>query len=178
MKYLAVLFLSVFLAGVAAVGVSVADPPSAQAAGGGYAPKCGKGKIFLNSKELRTFKLHNQARRNHNLKTFCVHPDLQKAARSHSKDMIQRDYFSHNTKGKNENACERIRRFGYRYRYCAENIGYNPTPEGMFKAWMKSSGHRRNILGGKYREIGVGAYTGDYRRFKTTMYTVDFGTRF
>ncbi len=177
MKYLAVLFVSIFLAGVAAVGVSVADPPVAEAAGGGKAAKCGGGKISLNSRELRSFKLHNKARRNHNLKPFCVHPALQKAARSHSKDMIQRDYFSHKTKGKNESACKRMRRFGYRWRSCAENIGYNPTPDRMFRAWMRSSGHRRNILNGKYREIGIGAYTGNYKRFRTTMYTVDFGTR-
>ncbi len=177
MKYLAVLFVSIFLAGVAAVGVSVADPPVAEAAGGGYAPKCGKGKIFLNSQELRSFKLHNKARRNHNLRPFCVHPALQKAARSHSKDMIRRNYFSHGTKGKNESACERMRRFGYRWRYCAENIGYNSTPDRMFNQWMHSSGHRRNILSGKYREIGIGACTGDFKRVKTTMYTVDFGTR-
>ena len=92
--------------------------------------------------------------------------------------MIQRDYFSHNTKGRNEGPCERIRRYGYRYRYCGENIGYNSTPERMFNAWMQSSGHRANILAGRYREVGIGAYRGAYKGFKTTMYTVDFGTRF
>jgi uncharacterized protein YkwD len=39
---------------------------------------------------------------------------------------------------------------------------------------MGSPGHRANILSGRFREVGVGAHTGDY---KTTMYTVDFGAR-
>lgn len=177
MKYMAVLFVSIFLAGVAAIGVSVADPPAAEAAGGGYVKKCGGGKIFLYAREHRSFALHNKARRNHDLRPFCIHRKLQKAARSHSRDMIRRDYFSHITKGKNESPCERILRFGYRYRYCAENIGYNSTPEKMFRAWMQSSGHRSNILGRKYREIGIGAQTGDYDGLRTTMYTADFGTR-
>ena len=173
-KYLAVLFVSIFVAGMAAVGVSVANPQAASAAGG-YAPKCGGGKIFLNAEERRTFTLHNRARRNHNLRAFCVHPDLQRAARAHTRDMVRRNYFSHITKGTNTGSCERIRRQGYRYRYCAENIGYNSTPDRMFKAWMNSSGHRSHILGGKYREIGIGAARKDARN---TMFTVDFGTRF
>ena len=41
-------------------------------------------------------------------------------------------------------------------------------------AWMKSDGHRHNILNGKFREIGVGTY-GDTEG--VTMYTVDFGVR-
>jgi uncharacterized protein YkwD len=91
--------------------------------------------------------------------------------------MIQRDYFSHDTKGKNEDACARIRSFGYRWSYCGENIGYNATPDRMFHSWMRSSGHRRNILDPKFHEIGIGARTGYYFRTRTTMYTVDFGTR-
>lgn len=162
---------------IAAVGVAAVQAPVAKAAGGGNVNKCGGGKIFLNSKEKMTFSLHNQVRRHHNLKPLCVHPALQRAARAHSKDMIRRDYFSHDTKGRNEDACERIRRYGYRYRYCGENIGYNSTPGRMFHAWMRSSTHRHNILSGRFREVGVGAYTGRYGSFRTTMYTVDFGTR-
>jgi uncharacterized protein YkwD len=91
--------------------------------------------------------------------------------------MIERNYFSHDTKGGNEDACERIRRYGYSWRECGENIGYNSTPERMFDAWMSSSGHRANILNGRFREVGIGAYTGDYGGYQTTMYTVDFGVR-
>jgi uncharacterized protein YkwD len=67
---------------------------------------------------LRTFALHNDARRDRNLRAFCVHPDLLRAARSHTRDMIRRNYFSHITKGTNQGPCDRIRRQGYRYRYC------------------------------------------------------------
>ena len=43
---------------------------------------------------------------------------------------------------------------------------------------MKSDGHRHNILNGKFREIGVGTFTGTYGDTEgVTMYTVDFGVR-
>jgi uncharacterized protein YkwD len=46
------------------------------------------------------------------------------------------------------------------------------------RGWMKSTGHRRNILNGKFREIGIGTHTGTYKRYKGwTMYTADFGAR-
>jgi uncharacterized protein YkwD len=171
MRCLLVVSVAILLAAAGPIRV---DSP-AKAAGGGYASKCGGGKIFLYATETRLLTLHNNARENHGLKPFCVHPALQKAARAHSKDMIQRHYFSHHTKGSNEDACTRIRRFGYRSSYCGENIGYNATPDGLFRSWMRSSIHRPNILDDRFHEIGIGAYTGDNSDSKTTMYTVDFG---
>ena len=178
MRYLAALFVSIFFAGIAAVGVSAADAPPAQAAGGGgEVARCGGGKLFLRAPEKELFDLHNRQRAQRELPRLCVHPALLKAAEDHSEDMIRRDYFSHDTKGKNESACERVRRYGYRYRLCGENIGSYPSPESMFEAWMGSPGHKANILNGKFREFGIGVYTGDYQGDTVTMHTVDFGTR-
>jgi len=172
-QYLPVVLIAILLA---AAALGTLDAP-AEAADGGYASRCGGGKIFLTAKEKRLLTLHNNARKDHGLKPLCVSPALQRAARAHSEDMIQRDYFSHITKGENEGACERITRFGYHWSRCGENIGYNATPDGVFRSWMRSSIHRRNILDPKFHEVGVGACTGTYIDSKTTMYTVDFATR-
>jgi hypothetical protein len=83
----------------AMVGLLASGTGPALAADGGEAPRCGGGTILLNSKEKATFSLHNKIRRDGGLRPLCVHPKLQKAARSHSRDMIERDYFSHDTKG-------------------------------------------------------------------------------
>ena len=181
MRHVAIVVISLLVASLAAVGASVADPGSAQAAGGGYVKKCGGGNIFLQENEKKIFILHNRKRSQHELKPFCVHPNLQKAARAHSEDMIRRDYFSHDTKGRNEGACERIRRYGYRWQTCGENIAYGSgsygSPDNIFENWMKSSGHKANILNKNFREIGIGAHTGTYKSYTgTTMYTVDFGS--
>jgi glucose-6-phosphate 1-dehydrogenase len=91
------------------------------------------------------------------------------------KDMIQNHYYSHYSKENNEAPCTRILRFGYAWSSCGENIGYNATPEDMFRSWMRNSIHQRNILDGRFSEIGIGAYSGDYNDSETTMFTVDFG---
>jgi uncharacterized protein YkwD len=89
MKRVVILAISVLLATMAAIGFLAADQESATAAGG-KVNRCGGGKIFLDDKEKRTFALHNEIHRQHNLPTFCVHPALEKAARDHSEDMIRR----------------------------------------------------------------------------------------
>jgi uncharacterized protein YkwD len=186
MKRALIVVISVLLAGLAAMSASAVDTQPAQAAGGGYVERCGGGKIFLSEREKKTFVLHNEIRAEHKLPTFCAHPRLQDAARAHSKDMIQRDYFSHNTKGGGSFE-KRLARFGYdakKYDYyrVGENIargsGPGGTPENIMRSWMRSDGHRHNILNEEFREIGVGTRTGEFKSFEgVTMYTVDFGVR-
>ena len=174
MRCLLVVFVAILLA---AAGLMRVDSP-AEAAGEGYASGCGEDEVFLYATEKRMLTLHNvhnDARKTHGLEPLCVHPALQTAARAHSKDMIQHHYFSHYSQGNNEAPCTRIRRSGYAWSSCGENIGHNATPEDLFRSWMRSSIHQRNILDGGFREIGIGAYTGDYNDSETTMYTVDFG---
>lgn len=181
-----VVVISMLVASILAVGVSVVDPQPAHAAGGGYAEKCGGGEILLGEKELETFVLHNEIRAKNDLPTFCVHPQLQEAARAHSKDMIRRDYFSHNTKGRGS-FDKRLVRFGYGpddydYYRIGENIalGSGPSgePENRMRAWMQSDGHRNNILNEDYTEIGIGTHTGEFKGIRgVTVYTVDFGVR-
>jgi uncharacterized protein YkwD len=186
MKRVVILAISVLLAIMAAVGFLAADQESATAAGG-KVNRCGGGKIFLDANEKRTFVLHNEIRRKHNLPAFCVHPILQKAARDHSEDMIQKDYFSHDTKGRNETAEGRIKRFGYApqgfsFYMIGENIAYGSgtygDPDNIMHQWMNSPDHRHNILNGKYREIGIGVSTGNFQGHDgVNMYTADFGVR-
>jgi uncharacterized protein YkwD len=39
----------------------------------------------------------------------------------------------------------------------AENVAYNyPTASAVVDGWMKSRGHRANILGRSFRRVGVG----------------------
>ncbi|QDP96431.1 CAP domain-containing protein [Microlunatus elymi] len=50
--------------------------------------------------------------------------------------------------------------------WVGENIavGY-PTPAAVTKAWMKSPGHRENILRKQYRRYGLGAYKDSHGRW-------------
>jgi uncharacterized protein YkwD len=179
-RRVAVVAVSILVA--VAVGFLVGDPQTVAAAG--YkAKRCGGGKVVLSGREKKAFVIHNRIRRRHHLPTFCVHPALEQAARRHSKDMIARDYLSHRTIGRDEGFAARIRRFGYDgYRTIGENIALGGnragTPVRIMHAWMNSEGHKRNILNGKFRQIGIGASTGNYKgRESVSIYTADFGAK-
>src|SRR5918911_4005407 len=76
--------------------LSAAVPP--EKAGASTAVKtCGGDGISLKIKEKRVLALHNVARAAHGLKPLCADPWLTRAARSHSREMIKKDYFSHNS---------------------------------------------------------------------------------
>lgn len=183
MRYVIVLFGAVLLAATVAFARSAVEPPDLQAAttGGGDVATCGGGSLYLDAQETRSLRLHNQARAERGLGKLCVSATLTKAARAHSREMIDRDYFAHNSHN-GETPAARLRRFGYDWRTYGENVAWGSgpyaSPQSRFETWMKSPGHRTNILNRKFREIGVGTARGTFKRnANATTYTVDFGTR-
>lgn len=142
---------------------------------------CGGGSIALNAREKRILVLHNRARAERGLRPLCVDPRLTRAARSHSREMVEKDYFSHDSFD-GESVGARLGRFGYDCSVCGENIaggyGAHAGPGPTFERWMGSAEHRANILDGRFRRVGVGTYTGNYEGIEGyLMYTVDFGSR-
>jgi uncharacterized protein YkwD len=186
-RRLAIVLAAVFFAATAAVVATTAQPERADAANTVTVRGCTGTGVVLETNEKRMLDLHNQKRKSQGLRTLCVHPALQRAAEKHSQDMIDRDYFSHNTKGSGTTFAQRIKREGYRYRMAGENIAWGSgslgSADSIFRTWMNSSGHRKNILTPGYREIGIGAsepgtfrYNGrNYRG--AVLWTADFGTR-
>ena len=177
---MAVLLTAALLAAFVAVVVSVVEPKVAHA--DSTVKSCTGRKITLKTIEKTMLVLHNRKRASRGLPRLCIRPALEKAARAHSADMIRRDYFSHNTEGRNEGPCERIRRYGYHWRKCGENIAWGSgrygSPNSRFQAWMNSPAHRANFLNRGFREVGIGAARGTYKRYSNvTMWTVDFGDR-
>lgn len=147
---------------------------------------CGGGTIRLNAREKKTVELHNATRKERGLAPLCVQLALTEAARDHSREMIQKDYFSHDSYD-GASLVERLRRHGYTtdgYRSwrVAGNIAWGNrsrgTPEHIFGGWMNSESHRPHILSEELRQIGVGTYTGKYKSYSdATAYTVEFGVR-
>ena len=101
-------------------------------------------------------KLVNRIRRKHNRSPVRLNLKLTKVAQSHSKDMAKHRKMSH-VGSDGSNLVQRIQRSGYKYRACAENIarGQSSSREVM-QSWIKSRGHRKNILSSKYSDIGIG----------------------
>ncbi len=108
------------------------------------------------SGERKVLDLVNQEREIENLPPLTWNNKLFAAARSHSEDMAQRDYISHESP-EGETFNERILAAGYDYNASGENIAAGQSsPETVMSNWMSSPEHRANILNNSFCEIGVG----------------------
>ncbi len=133
--------------------------------------------------ETRVVELVNQQRAaNGDLPPLKRVAALDKAARYHAADLGFDNYFAHDTYDRSGGSLvrvcgtfERIRQW-YDWSAAGENIGAGyRTPEDVMAGWMRSDGHRRNILNPNFREIGVGYFSGagDYGIY----WVQDFGAR-
>jgi len=142
--------------------------------------------VTLTKPEKQLLGLINKARARRNLPKLRVNAKLERASRAHSAQMIGKDYFSHNS-ANGESFSKRLIRFGYKQSGCTywtagENIAYGVglagTPQAIFKAWMKSKGHKAVILTKRFRDVGVGRAKGDFNgNAATFMFTLDCGKR-
>lgn len=102
---------------------------------------------------------------------------LANVARLHSNDMIAGAYFSHEDKNGCNSSC-RASDAGYAWRAIGENIymmsGYSVSADeaadSIVKGWMKSPGHRANILREDYTHIGVGVSVLGNHIYTTAVY--------
>lgn len=107
--------------------------------------------------EKEVLEIVNQERTSRGLKPLTWAEDLANVARAHSRDMINRNFFSH-TNPDGQSPFDRIKANGISYRAAAENIAYGQkNAQAVMNSWMNSSGHRANILNANLKEIGIGA---------------------
>jgi uncharacterized protein YkwD len=117
----------------------------------------------LSEVEKALVELVNKEREKEKLPRLTVHPLLVKAAWAHCENMARQEKFSHELDGKTVGA--RVTDAGYDYRSVGENIARAPVetgddppappPADIHKNWMESKGHKANVLGERYREVGV-----------------------
>jgi uncharacterized protein YkwD len=132
--------------------------------------------------------LHNRERARHGLPRLRENPLLRRAAERHTDNMVSERFFDH-TSPSGSTMLERIRRTGYTKRArswaLGENIAWGSgsfaTAAQIHRSWMKSPGHRANILQRSFREIGIGIESGLPVRLSAAQsgatYTTDFGFR-
>jgi uncharacterized protein YkwD len=133
----------------------LAGPPSAAAWSSGE---------FSSASEQELIARTNQSRANAGLRALKLDPGLTAVARWRSKDMINRDYFSHDIPGVGS-VFDELSRRGYCFNLAGENIGWNNYPdaaatEGIHQMFLDSPSHRSNIMGTPWDVIGIGAYKG------------------
>lgn len=111
----------------------------------------------LSASESAVVTLVNQQRAANGLPALTVNSALSHMARLKSQDMINNNYFSHQSPTYGS-PFDMMKQFGISFTAAGENIAYGqPTAQAVMDAWMNSPGHRANILNSSYTQIGVGA---------------------
>jgi uncharacterized protein YkwD len=105
--------------------------------------------------EQRLLDLANQERLRVGLRALAQDDQLREVGRAHSKDMLARGYFSHNTP-EGLDPFDRMEQAGITYRVAGENLAFAPTVEIAHSGLMNSPGHRANILKPEFTRLGVG----------------------
>jgi uncharacterized protein YkwD len=110
---------------------------------------------------------------------LSMQPQLREAARLHSQDMGERDYFSHDSPdGPNgDDLLERVEAAGYtNWSFIGENIAAGQdSPDDIMDGWMDSPGHCSNIMNPDFTQIGIG-YAQVSSSSLIHYWTQDFGT--
>lgn len=133
-----------------------------------------------------TVCLINHARAKRGMARLRLNRRLGRAARRHTHDMVRRGYFGH-VSGRGRDVVDRLygsRYLGGRFSWTVgENLawgsGRRGTPIQIFRAWMRSPGHRRNMLDPRFREMGIGVIARAPVRVgaPAATYTTTFGVR-
>jgi uncharacterized protein YkwD len=113
------------------------------------------GEIEASDEEKAILELTNAERKKAGREPLAFNAKLLAAARAHSANMAKHNKAAHELDGKTMR--DRVADKGYKYSLVGENVAWNQqTPEDVVESWMKSSGHRENILRKEFTEIGIG----------------------
>lgn len=108
---------------------------------------------------IEVLRLVNVERCARSLKPLVLNPMLQAAALRHSRDMAAHKFLSH-TGSDGSTPPQRMQAAGYSPWSWGENAAYGyPSAASVFNGWMGSTGHRDNIRGSDFREMGLAVAT-------------------
>lgn len=105
--------------------------------------------------EKELLRLINAERTKNGLSELKFSEELLKVARDKAKDLVDNNYFSHNSPTYGS-PFDMMKSYGITYKTAGENIAGNSTLQGAVTAWMNSEGHRANILSNAYNYTGIG----------------------
>ncbi|MBA2383053.1 MAG: CAP domain-containing protein [Actinobacteria bacterium] len=128
---------------------------------------------MLQPKERALLGALNHARTARGLQPLEVDPALGRAARGHSRTLLERDVLAHGA------FAARLAGFGARGPAYGENLAWGvgalAKARSIVRAWLASPGHRVNLLRPGWRRIGIGAAVGTFDGYRgATVVTADF----
>ena len=127
----------------------------------------------LTRAEARLLQDLNRVRTAHGLAPLRYDPHLQRAARSHSREMLVNQFFQHGA------FPARMLRFDVRGTLIGENLAWGNgtfgTASWILREWLASPEHRANLLRPGFTRIGIGDLVGVFLgRDGAHVVTADF----
>lgn len=126
---------------------------------------CGPTSHDPDQLELVAFTMVNNYRAENQVAELKWAVDMSDAARRHSQDMINRDFFDH-TNPDGLDVAGRLDNLGIAWIALGENIARTTTSteepaKAALNAWKDSPAHQANMVNATYEESGVGCAIGD-----------------
>lgn len=135
-------------------GTPAATPKPAPAPGTGTtSPPANTSGVSQDEQTI--LNLVNKARSDAGAGPLSFDTTLLKVARLKAKDMVDNNYFSHQSPTYGS-PFDMMKQFGVTFKSAGENIAGNATAEGAFRAWMGSPGHKQNIMNSGFNFTGIG----------------------
>ncbi len=101
--------------------------------------------------------LVNQTRQAAGLQPLTLEARRSHVAQLHAGDMASQNFFSHNSLD-GRTPFDRLTDAGIRYMTAGENIALGQSSAAsVLNSWMRSEGHRANILNPQFKRLGLGA---------------------
>jgi uncharacterized protein YkwD len=124
-------------------------------------------------------KWSNYYRTQNGLKNLFSSTVLDKAAENKLADMFKNQYFAH-VAPDGKDAAFWVESVGYQYLAIGENLalGIFDGDNDLVDAWMDSPGHRANILGVQFTEIGIAAKKGSFEGKQVWIAVQVFGKNY
>jgi uncharacterized protein YkwD len=137
-------------------------------------------KPRLDGRERAVVRAINRQRAKHGLSKLRSSSRLARAADYHSWEMLDADYFAHESRDGGPFDA-RVRRYA-NHRALGETLamlgGCGPkAARRVVRMWMNSPGHRSILLSSSFRKVGIGKRIGDLRGSRACLVTADFGSR-
>ena len=118
----------------------------------------------------------NKERQSDGLNKLQLNEKLNKAAFMKAQDMLEKGYWAHEAPDGTQ-PWQWFSKAEYNYDIAGENLAKNFTSSnGVVNAWMQSPGHKANVLGEKYDDVGFAIANGELNGEETTLVVSLYGS--
>jgi uncharacterized protein YkwD len=137
-------------------------------------------KPKVDAKERAIMRAINHQRSKHGLAKVRSSRRLARAADFHSWEMLDANYFAHESRDGSP-FDQRVRRYA-KHRALGETLAMlggcgKGSARRVVRMWMNSPGHRDILLSSTYRRVGLGKRTGNLGGTRACVVTADFGSK-